>query len=1136
MEQLSQQNVDHLYLEISETLEQLRLLTSSGNQPSAQVQSGPKITQIVQQFLSSVDNILRLSDIIRKHSSSTSHKLSLSQYSKQAHQMAQHVSDSVQLRQSGNGKDKLHILQQSYLQMEESLFHLYQNLIKALDQQQQQLVSHQQSPIRRGSKPPHHHLDNTGLNNSDCVSDYVYQDYFNQDLDQQQQQAQQIKQSEQRVKMRDHIRGKRLPDEYHHSPPQKSLPDVPLLSPNVRYPRASVQSPGIRQQPHIAPQSQRKISEPLPLSAAELHEINQQKRKQSQPLPSQISASWPKQRLSPYLDVQNRHGPEDEQEVQEQVYDLCQSLEQTAHVTLHVRNLLLQGNSSALNWQDLNAQLKYLAEVGEYDAVACKQISARISELVSELAASKQKLRDNQQQISSQENSITSFKQQLESLERENAFQKQCLQDVISENAALKAEANHLSPEMKAKSRNGSLDDSQSENAGSHLTVNQPEQPVVAALRIAGDDNKVKRLSRLLVSKSLPASPIGKDLDEYEQSRPNSEQEEFSYTDVFADHYGEATVNVPEQQDAKKVKVILQQVDSLIKHRYGKNVNVKVQVSITAHSVPRYDLVQDIELRQNMAATQVQKHMRGYMCRKEYRKLNHRRMIIKELLETELTYVRGLLSLYEHFVIPLRIRASQGRPLVSHEQLNSIFYQIKEIMLCNAQFLLKFCKRITPWNNWKCVGDLFCQFAGECGLYTHFVNNYSKALLLYKQQSQSPQFMQFLQDIKSKQGRLALSFTDLFITPIQRIPRYVLLLKELAKKTAEDHRDALMLQEAIQMLQTTAKIINDRKRDNEKAVKVANVDSKLSNAPAGIVMPDRRLIYEGEIGELTENGRVKSRKVFLFNDMVMCTAPQRNRFKSGDKIYYDFKWSMKLVDMQCGPMERIHDSRLSAGMTQYQLENAIGLLADTRKILIAASKEHMERWLQSFAEAKIESDRVSKPIKDSLKKSKPSASSNDLFIFKKDPNAANTNMKQYVSLSNALKLVDSRINELEKELSVEAKVLQGLSRLEGVLKPKQSRTVNGTPTSYLPSQVTEQNLQYSHSFNSKSSVSDHKSACQDAIQRLEEQLKLCQSLSSRFSEYIKADKQVLIRKQDISEVMHSSGSPNNKFVLYFITS
>lgn len=91
--------------------------------------------------------------------------------------------------------------------------------------------------------------------------------------------------------------------------------------------------------------------------------------------------------------------------------------------------------------------------------------------------------------------------------------------------------------------------------------------------------------------------------------------------------------------------------------------------------------------------------------------------------------------------------------------------------------------------------------------------------------SHSPSHLQ-QQRAKDSQGKLSLD--DLLIKPVQRIPRYVLFIKDLLKHTAPSHPDHSPLQQALGELTMLAERVNaserERGRLNQQKELLAAVD------------------------------------------------------------------------------------------------------------------------------------------------------------------------------------------------------------------------------------------------------------------------------------------------------------------------
>jgi len=66
--------------------------------------------------------------------------------------------------------------------------------------------------------------------------------------------------------------------------------------------------------------------------------------------------------------------------------------------------------------------------------------------------------------------------------------------------------------------------------------------------------------------------------------------------------------------------------------------------------------------------------------------------------------------------------------------------------------------------------------------------------------------------LKSCSSKLSgIDLSSLLITPVQRIPRYELLLKELINCTWETHPDYTNLEKALQTIKGVASTINEKK-------------------------------------------------------------------------------------------------------------------------------------------------------------------------------------------------------------------------------------------------------------------------------------------------------------------------------------
>lgn len=87
-------------------------------------------------------------------------------------------------------------------------------------------------------------------------------------------------------------------------------------------------------------------------------------------------------------------------------------------------------------------------------------------------------------------------------------------------------------------------------------------------------------------------------------------------------------------------------------------------------------------------------------------------------------------------------------------------------------------------------------------MYTQYCYNYPNALqTVTKLTDENSKFKSFL---KKAEQLMQKRFMDVLITPVQRVPRYVLLLDTLIKHTSDDHPDYEQLKKAFEQAQQAA--------------------------------------------------------------------------------------------------------------------------------------------------------------------------------------------------------------------------------------------------------------------------------------------------------------------------------------------
>eukprot|EP01105_Mastigella_eilhardi_P000020 TRINITY_DN1003_c0_g2_i1.p1 TRINITY_DN1003_c0_g2~~TRINITY_DN1003_c0_g2_i1.p1 ORF type:complete len:1350 (+),score=306.79 TRINITY_DN1003_c0_g2_i1:364-4050(+) len=245
----------------------------------------------------------------------------------------------------------------------------------------------------------------------------------------------------------------------------------------------------------------------------------------------------------------------------------------------------------------------------------------------------------------------------------------------------------------------------------------------------------------------------------------------------------------------------------------------------------------------------------------------HRDSVAKEILTTERTYVEQLAVCVEVFLQPLRTKPD----LLTSEQVGIIFSNVESVLMTNKQLLSDLEQRMQEWGPTQLLGDLFVKMVPFLRMYRVYTTNYEQSISMLQQLTErNPLFAAFLDDKKANDPRCKLAPLNSFlIVPVQRIPRYKLLLEDLLKHTFPEHPDHKYLEEALGTIKTVAREINEEIKAQEARQKMLELQQRVGHMPGiKLVVPHRHFVREGILYKVCRKYNLK-RQVFLFNDLLI---------------------------------------------------------------------------------------------------------------------------------------------------------------------------------------------------------------------------------------------------------------------------
>ncbi|XP_078036118.1 FYVE, RhoGEF and PH domain-containing protein 4 isoform X2 [Augochlora pura] len=256
-------------------------------------------------------------------------------------------------------------------------------------------------------------------------------------------------------------------------------------------------------------------------------------------------------------------------------------------------------------------------------------------------------------------------------------------------------------------------------------------------------------------------------------------------------------------------------------------------------------------------------------CNQKYleeKEKNLRCQAIQEILTTELTYLRQLEILMEFFVQPMI-----KKELLDHILLSTLSENIKTLYNVSGE-LVKELKQ-DPQN----IAGAFHKLAPFFKLYSVYAYDFEQILsLLQTKQENDCGFKDFIskQESRPEVGR---KLPSLLITPIQRVPRYKLLLQEVLQHTPSKHKEYNLLQVCLVEVEKAARHINALVEEHEEAQKLLKLQKCITN-PINLVKPGRKLIKQGALMRVSRRGNSAYRRYFvlLSDTLLYCKGDPEN--------------------------------------------------------------------------------------------------------------------------------------------------------------------------------------------------------------------------------------------------------------------
>eukprot|EP01091_Cochliopodium_minus_P007136 TRINITY_DN17064_c0_g1_i1.p1 TRINITY_DN17064_c0_g1~~TRINITY_DN17064_c0_g1_i1.p1 ORF type:complete len:659 (-),score=203.26 TRINITY_DN17064_c0_g1_i1:151-2127(-) len=280
--------------------------------------------------------------------------------------------------------------------------------------------------------------------------------------------------------------------------------------------------------------------------------------------------------------------------------------------------------------------------------------------------------------------------------------------------------------------------------------------------------------------------------------------------------------------------------------------------------------------------------------------------VIKEIIDTDKQYLNSLRILVDNFLNPLEKYSSEingnEEKMLSKLDFSIIFGHVVVLIRLNENFIselkLEIIKKNDKFFDEKeeeedtCnvrgeVSDVFNRFFPYFRMYKSYIANLPESNNVVQHLSvNSSRFSTFLKEVDPS---VKLTLRDFLIMPMQRIPRYVLLLEQLKSYTPKKDPSYEKILKSLGIFKEIAGTVNSSITEKENFDLMRKMYAQISNYPKNLygklIQPHRKFIKEGDLSWTDSlEGPNKPIHLLLFNDVLVLSSKFENRLEYNGQL------------------------------------------------------------------------------------------------------------------------------------------------------------------------------------------------------------------------------------------------------------
>ena len=246
--------------------------------------------------------------------------------------------------------------------------------------------------------------------------------------------------------------------------------------------------------------------------------------------------------------------------------------------------------------------------------------------------------------------------------------------------------------------------------------------------------------------------------------------------------------------------------------------------------------------------------------------------IVREIVATEEKYISDLKTLIEFWLPKLQ---SSGK--IEKEDLDTIFKNLPPVFGCHSSFYddIKDCTKYS-----SCLAPQFIKFAPLFKFAQTYIATYPTIQGIIKTYEDKTSYKNIMKKLQAECGERDLA--SYLITPIQRMPRYILFLRDLVKVTRKDHPDYDLISIAFNEIDKVTKEIDVKSNEAKLQKRLLSLQENVKEQ-LNFINNRSKLITEIPV-TVTDKQDQKNGFLLLFDDYIIIL---KEGSKGDEKLVFD---------------------------------------------------------------------------------------------------------------------------------------------------------------------------------------------------------------------------------------------------------